>query len=392
MEINMKFCAVLIILFVMLTGCNNKKNNNISYLNTESIVEEENYILDENETAALEESWQTAYRKQLEEIINNKLYTEQVRHFSLYDLTNDDIPELIVSMGEHREGCSIYSFDNKIIDYGHFGSHSNMTYYPDKNILLSDSSESGVMSRKYYQTNKINNGTFSELEYLESYTPAEGAHQFKVDDKPVTKDEYQKASNKYTNENKISLGCNFELIEEILDVVFTDYKDWRECYKDLLYGMNKIYSQCRFSLYDISDDGIPELFISTDEAHAVGCKIYTFTDTLISLGELGSFGNCQFYPKKNILCSGYTGQGVNQSTLYQLNNSGCLTELVSFYDNAGTIKDTVYKVNEVEVTEADYNEVQNKYLDDNVKHLGRDFPFDEAVVDAIFNDQYDCNQ
>lgn len=385
-----KGLAFLIIIPILLTGCNSQKSNKSLSVKVESNIET---VSKETETEAImETTWQSAYRKKLEEIMNDKQYPDQSPHFSLYDITGDDIPELIVSMGEHREGCYIYTFNESLTELGHFGSHSSMIYYPDKNIIMSSSSESGVGSQSYYRTDKMENGSFSKFRNLECYTPAQKTGQFKIDGKSATQEEYSKAANEYTREFKVVLGMNFDLNEKTLDAVFNEYSDYKKCYKDFLYGMDDADKSYGFSVCDVSGDGIPELFISPDDCHAASCEIYTFTDRLIYISSIGSWGICNYYPNKNTLGGGYTGGGVTESTYYSIDNNAAISLLAYFYDNSGTTLDKEYKIDDTEVTEDEYDEEKNKYSDDNVKHLGRDFSFDKGYIEVLLTDSPDWKE
>lgn len=389
-----KILAFFILMSIFLIGCDSQSSNSSSSVNVDSNIEtisESIDITEETETEAIPEAtWQSAYRKKLEELMNDKQYPDQSPHFSLYDLTGDDIPELIVSRGLHREGCYIYTFDEKLTELGHYGSHSSMVYYPDKNIIMSSSSESGVVSQSYYRTDKMDNGSFSKIKYLECYTPAKETGQFKIDGKPVTQEEYSKAASEYITEYRLVLGMDFKLNEKTLDAVFNDYKSWKECYKDFLYGIGEVDESYQFSLCDVSGDGIPELFISPNDCHAASCDIYIFNDRLISFGSIGSWGICNYYPDKNTLGGGYTGGGVTESVYYSIDNNETLTKLVNFYNDSGrALEESVYKIDDVEVTEEEYNEAESKYSNDNVKLLGRDFPFDKGYIEALLTDNSD---
>lgn len=396
-----KGLAFLITIPVLLTGCNSQKSNNASSMNVESnietvaesISEKSIDITKEPETEAIKETtWRSAYRKQLEEIMNNKQYPDQSVSFSLHDLNGDDIPELIVSKGLHREGCCIYTFNENIIEIGHFGSHSSIMYYPEKNIIESNSSESGVVSYSYYRTDKIDNGSFSKIKNLECYTPENENAQYKIDDKPVTQEEYHKAINEYIREYKVDLGMNFRLNEKTLDIAFNDYNDYKECYKDFLYGMDDADESYGFSLCDVSGDGIPELFISPGDYHAASCEIYTFNNRLIYIGSIGSWGVCNYYSDKNILCGGYTGGGVTESTYYSIDDNAAISLLAYFYDNSGTTQEKEYKIDDTDVTEEEYNEAIKKYSGENMRHLGRDFPFDKEYIEALLTDSSDWKE
>ena len=186
-------------------------------------------------------------------------------------------------------------------------------------------------------------------------------------------------------------GCEKENIEsssvmettEIITEQAETENKYYSAYMEILNGfMNSEYysKDSAFSLYDMNDDMIPELFISEDICHAAGCHIYTYDQNVKFLGEYGSNGGVFYYPDTKYLVSGYTGQGETYVEYYSMENNS-LNEHIICYDNSGGTQEKVYKINDTEVTQEEYNSAKQEPVGEYRKDLGHDFPLTESFID-----------
>lgn len=177
----------------------------------------------------------------------------------------------------------------------------------------------------------------------------------------------------------------------VSEMPVSEFVGWRASYRSALenFMQTEDYSRgCAFSVFDADKNGTPELYISEGEYHAASVRIYTFGGELEELGEFGSNGEVRFHTEMKILANEHSGQGAYNCTYYSLENNA-LTKLDSFYDNAGTGWDDIfYKLNDIEVSEEEYSQAQEKYKSNSgyIK-LGRDFPLTDAFIDAALSEQ-----
>lgn len=79
------------------------------------------------------------------------------------------------------------------------------------------------------------------------------------------------------------------------------------------YARNSGYvktGNARFSLVFIDDDEVPELLLIEDYCHAAGVRVFTFyQDTVVELGEFGSFDRMQYVERGGMIFSHFMGQG-----------------------------------------------------------------------------------
>ena len=166
--------------------------------------------------------WVKAYKRIIDNYINEPKQTALDCMCSLYDITGDGIPELLISGSDvHASGVEIYSYsNNKVIKFARrskfdnelyysFGSWGVVQYCPENGLLVDSYTGQGVMITTYYS---FENGNMKEVIRLEDGSLvtempnySEDEIYYKINDKLVTKKEYEKAYEKYSGET-ISLG------------------------------------------------------------------------------------------------------------------------------------------------------------------------------------------
>ena len=75
----------------------------------------------------------------------------------------------------------------------------------------------------------------------------------------------------------------------------------------------------RATLAFIDDDNVPELLLIESFNHPAGVKVYTYyQESVIELGEFGSFGSMQYVEKGGMIFSGWSGMGEGVANFYQM--------------------------------------------------------------------------
>lgn len=138
--------------------------------------------------------------------------------FELFDLDNDAVPELVLSLGGfHAAGAELFTIsDGNVISLGTYGSYGEVIIreYDDTYILDSCYSGMGVTSGVYY----VKKGT--EMEPLISYSDEfyaadmfaannpdeEPVPPYYINDEPVTKDEFNSRLSEYKTDRIYSVG------------------------------------------------------------------------------------------------------------------------------------------------------------------------------------------
>lgn len=166
-----------------------------------------------------------------------------------------------------------------------------------------------------------------------------------------------------------------------------DDNDWKGIYKAFLYDELKLDDRegqsLAFSIFDIDENGTPELILSPGNVHLYQCRVYTVSGgelTLIDY-EMGSSGVCFCVPAKHYLISTYIGMGAEIDSYFSLEGTK-LTPVISFYNDEYAVKEsgTDYTINDEKVTAEEYNNEYAKYFSADEICLGRTYPLSENSI------------
>ncbi len=143
-----------------------------------------------------------------------------------------------------------------------------------------------------------------------------------------------------------------------------------------------------FDLYDLTDDGSPELIISPNGDATTKCLIYTLEGEVISeLGEFGNNGTFSFCPDTKVIKDEYVGSGMVLGKIYSL-TSGPLKTVMTYSDNSASASmgaAIYHEVNGENLSLSDYEKALEPYSALNTTEIGRRFTMgDKAVNYGIY--------
>lgn len=122
--------------------------------------------------------------------------------------------------------------------------------------------------------------------------------------------------------------------------------------------------RARYGLYDLNSDGSAELLIAEGDSHADSVTVCIYDEKKQSVnesGNFGSFGCMSCISEKGYIISGYTGQGIDETQIYEITANG-IDVIASFWDNSGTIEPVhEYRVNDINVSEQEYYDAYMEY-------------------------------
>lgn len=172
---------------------------------------------------------------------------------------------------------------------------------------------------------------------------------------------------------------------------------WQQLYANELkkYMASDMYNdKSMFDLYDIDDDGIPELFISdSDLYHFAECKVYSVNNGIIN--DLISFHGTVNFLKNEKLLYDACNQGHSYINLYKKEKNKVELIFSAYTAKDGQFvgeflgeEDAEYVVNGKTTNKMEYESELAKYCDlsnsDNIQWgLGRKYKLDEATVNSI---------
>ncbi len=351
----------------------------ISYLTGDNFDEVTEYF------DITDNGWKSAYKVAFETFRLSRDYTERSM-FSLCDINGDDTPEFFISEDIcHAAGVHVYTFDGELTKLGEFGSNGKTLYCADSGILLNFYMQGGEYHSTYYRPEADG---LVELAHFYNNSGRLETAVYKLNDVEISEEEYNSELEKYQGDF-ISLGRDFQFTNAFLEAVLSDKDNWYDVYKDLLYGLkNSANSKVhKFSLCDINNDDIPELFISERTYHISHCQIYSYHNGLIGLGEYGTYGDVLFKPNLNLITAGNLHQGYEYSYEYSLSKDFVIVLKKSFYNNIGAAalpEETVYMIDGKSVSAEEYQAEIDKYNDDDSISLGYDYSFiEDDILSAL---------
>lgn len=172
---------------------------------------------------------------------------------------------------------------------------------------------------------------------------------------------------------------------------------WQQLYANELkkYMASDMYNdKSMFDLYDIDDDGIPELFISdSDLYHFAECKVYSVNNGIIN--DLISFHGTVNFLKNEKLLYDACNQGHSYINLYKKEKNKVELIFSAYTAKDGQFvgeflgeEDAEYVVNGKTTNKMEYESELSKYCDlsnsDNIEWgLGRKYKLNEATVNSI---------
>lgn len=174
--------------------------------------------------------------------------------------------------------------------------------------------------------------------------------------------------------------------------------DYKAAYKaKLLEVLNdENASSPAFDLFDMDNDGIPELFVSIGDYHAAGVFAYTFKNGALAdlSGENTAFGS---YGEAAVSADGYLtgeymGMGITYDSFYQLDGDKLV--MISNVE-MGEIPDgddyeniiTYYKVNDKDAAEEEYNKAFDEYNAHDWVTVGRGNLVSEETINSVLFDE-----
>ncbi|MBO5410463.1 MAG: hypothetical protein J6A60_04325 [Clostridia bacterium] len=147
------------------------------------------------------------------------------------------------------------------------------------------------------------------------------------------------------------------------------------------YGPN-----ARFELVYFTDDDIPELFVSPENAHAYGVEIMTYRDgEVVKIYEGGSFGELSYIEREGIALNVYVGQGTTVGSVVRIGSDGSEEVLFSYTDNSGAYPPDsgliYYEINGEKVSYDEYAAAVEENVPNDTSVFSEGIPLTEENID-----------
>ena len=338
-------------------------------------------------------SWDKIYRSELEEFKKSKDFGDTAR-FTVYDINDDLVPELIISFGELGNKTFLVRTLNDSV-YTAFDPITNcdqLSYVMDRSLLTAVRYHDDIQVQNV-QLYRIKSGVMANVgSFQRSNTAA------KVDGVPVTDDKFDEEYNHYISGFIKSMGLDFGFDDETIDAALGDASDWKEGYEAVLNDYlkyKKQYDDNHFSLYDLNGDDIPELFVSGGYHYAPYVDVYSWNGCAVPVGTFGTDGTIGFDPDNKELISSVDNPSYTAGSVYSFDSEGNykFTEIFS-YGNTENSKqqdanaEVIYKVNGELTDKSSYESQVKEHIKKSFYVLGQDNDLTADTIKSVSQGKY----
>ena len=162
--------------------------------------------------------------------------------------------------------------------------------------------------------------------------------------------------------------------------------DWQSLYYDELTKYTES-PMVMFNIYDIDEDGIPELLLSEGAYHFASGTLYTvYLDKLVYLGEYGGYGEFQYDPERKYIHSSFFHMGSGHLAVFSIEN-GEATAVCFFSMYNGSLPsmpEVKYKINDEDVPEDVFNAEYEKYsFDIREDFIVRKYDTTQSTIESV---------
>ncbi len=336
-------------------------------------------------------SWDKFYRQELEDFKKSADYDDTAR-FTIYDINDDQIPELIISYGPMGNKTYLLKSLNDT-DYTEFDKIENcadLCYVMDRSLLVTYR----YNDEEHIQTVQLYRLKNTKLPNVYTYQITDNT--CKVNGKEVTEDEYTEEYNHFISGVIKSVGMDHSFNDDIINAALGQAKDWKEAYCAILNDYlkyKKANDDNHFSLMDISGDGVPELFISGGYHYAPYVDIYAWNGCPVPVGTFGADGTVLFDDEKNEISTRFDGPSITSGSVYNFTNVFKFEETFTYGNNENSKKndenvEVVYYLNGEKTDKDNYEKTVKEHTSGKYYILGQDNDITEDTIKALAEGKY----
>ncbi len=337
------------------------------------------------EKIAVSDEWKSAYKEAVENF--DPSFTSA--GYSLYDLTGDGQPELIINGRNDGSGGSyeIYTYKDRQAKPYYTGEAPYIYLDTSKNALI-ETYTTVPASYNGYRFLNVNDTDLSEIEMIEAdngkytYTDASG------NSSDITADKFQEILDSYSLDVALASDYGitdlspFETTEpttepssastepttEPTEPTTEAIEAWRNAYKQIINDYKPFDDSAAWELYDVNDDGIPELFISdgTRGIHVYGFQneqAVSLIDDVNSHFSFGRDGTIDASKDAHMLRNVYEHSGLFTNEFFQYDGTAVTPKDYFYFDDSSVSISTTdtYQLNGKNVSKNDYENAYAAY-------------------------------
>ena len=337
--------------------------------------------------------WAKIFRSELEDFKKSSKYDDTAR-FTIYDVNDDRIPELIISYGElGNKTYLLYSLsdDNYYTEFDPITECDMLNYVMDRSLLTTTRyhDDIQVMNIQLYRLKG------SALANVGSFQRSNLA--VKEDGAFVSEETFTAEYNHFISGFIKDMGEDFSFDDDVITAALGECENWQDAFaavlKDYL-NTKKANDDNHFSLMDINGDDIPELFISGAYHYAPYVQVFSWNGCPVPVGQFGnSDGTIGFDDKAKELYSKVDSPSYTAESIYTFNENYKFSEVFS-YGNTENSKqqdenaEISYSVNNERTDKSSYEKAVKERVNDSLYILGMDNDLTEENIKAFLGGSY----
>lgn len=336
-------------------------------------------------------SWDKLYRQELEDFKKSSDYDDTAR-FTIYDINDDQIPELIISYGPMGNKTYLLKSLNDT-DYTEFEKIENcadLCYVMNRSLLVTYR----YNDAEHIQTVQLYRLKNEKLPNVYTYQLTDNTAM--VNGKEVTEDEYTEEYNHFINGVIKSVGMDHSFDDDIINAALGQAKDWKEAYCAILNDYLKYKKENddnHFSLMDITGDGVPELFVSGGYHYAPYVDIYAWNGCPVPVGTFGADGTVLFNDENGEVSTKFDGPSYTSGSVYTFSNVFKFEEAFTYGNNENSKKndenvELVYYLNGEKTDKDNYEKTVKERTSGKYYVLGQDNDITEETIKELAGGKY----
>ena len=336
-------------------------------------------------------SWSKLYRKALDDFKKSDKYDSTAR-FTIYDVNDDRIPELIISYGPYgNKNFLIKSLGTKnYTEFEEIQNCSDLYYVMNKSLLVTLKLD----EEKHIQTNQLYRLKNDKLANVYTYELSDS--YAKVNGQEVDEDKYAEEYNFLINGVIKPIGSDHSFDDDIVNAALGEAADWKEAYCAVLNDYlkyKKADDDNHFSLMDINGDDFPELFVSGGYHYAPYVDIYAWNGCPVPVCSLGADGTVLYYKDKDEVATYFDGPSYTSGSIYKFNDDYKFEELFTYGDTENSKKnddsvEVAYYINGEKTEKKEYESTVKEKTKGSPYVLGQDNDITEETIKELSEGKY----
>ena len=336
--------------------------------------------------------WAKVYREALEDFKKSDKYDDTAR-FTVYDVNDDLVPELIISYGP--AGNKTYLI--KTISNGLYTQFDPITecdmlnYVMDRSLITTTRyrDDIQVMNIQLYRLKGkalANVGSFQRSNLA-----------VKEDGVFVSEETFTQEYNHFISGFIKDIGEDHSFDDDVIKAALGEYDDWKDAFAAVLNDYLKTRKENddnHFSLMDINGDDVPELFISGAYHYAPYVQVFSWNGCPVPIGSFGnSEGTIGFDDKNKEIYSKVDSPSYTAGSIYTFNDNYKLSQVFSYGDTENSKQqdenaEISYSVNGERTDKKSYQKAVKERLNDSLYILGMDNDLTEETIKDFKNGKY----